>query len=632
MKEETVRLTLAVDLGLREELLKRIVKFGRVKILERSSEAIKEIDEAHDFVAGIADRLGVRPELGYTEIIQGKTIRRFEFRGSSVKEILEDIKSKVLVRVEELSSKVSELDKASEQLLALKNEEAKYAPLKGISADLSFLQGLRSFSVKMYTSKEPAKLEGFLHAVVQRDEDYLIVAAAPKEKEAELEKLAYSLGLTEVQAPPGSPEQKLKELRAQEEALSERINKLSQEVEELKLKLEDEINAALEALSVLKEAAEMGKPVRRFLVTEVEVLKSDLKRFYSYFSDIAIIGGLSKAEEVELVNPPYVKNFDQLTETQGVPGPYEIDPTPIISFVFPFFFGFMFPDLGQGLIIALLGLIIYFKGWKNKKKWGAMLASFGVSATIMGALVGEVFGFDASQVPVVGGALERIAVLRGLATLSSSAIFTLLSVAILIGIFHLTSGFFIDFKQALSRSRAEALMEKLPVLIAYVGAVFIGLSIIGNGFSFNLFSGRAALIGVPNRILSSITVPLTAASIFFFLGYTAKKESPLDASIQFMFIIIEFLANTISYSRLAILFLVHIILMKTLNGAAAMGLVSLPLLVFGNLGIMALEGLIVYIQSLRLHIYEWFTKFYVGSGTRFRPLNDALLHAYINIS
>ncbi len=117
-----------------------------------------------------------------------------------------------------------------------------------------------------------------------------------------------------------------------------------------------------------------------------------------------------------------------------------------------------------------------------------------------------------------------------------------------------------------------------------------------------------------------------------FLVYTVRRENPLDASIQFMFIVIEFLANTISYSRLAILFLVHIVLMKTLNASLALGAVSIPLIVFGNLGIMALEGLIVYIQSLRLHVYEWFTKFYLGSGSKFTGLTDGLLHASFSLS
>ena len=41
-------------------------------------------------------------------------------------------------------------------------------------------------------------------------------------------------------------------------------------------------------------------------------------------------------------------------------------------------------------------------------------------------------------------------------------------------------------------------------------------------------------------------------------------------------------------------------------------------LIGGNIGIMLIEGLIVYIQTIRLHLYEWFPKWYVGEGIEFK--------------
>jgi V/A-type H+-transporting ATPase subunit I len=61
----------------------------------------------------------------------------------------------------------------------------------------------------------------------------------------------------------------------------------------------------------------------------------------------------------------------------------------------------------------------------------------------------------------------------------------------------------------------------------------------------------------------------------------------------------------------------------------ALGLLSLPILIVGNLGIMALEGLIVFIQSLRLHLYEFFTKFFEGNGKPFKSLRPET--TYVNI-
>jgi V/A-type H+-transporting ATPase subunit I len=41
--------------------------------------------------------------------------------------------------------------------------------------------------------------------------------------------------------------------------------------------------------------------------------------------------------------------------------------------------------------------------------------------------------------------------------------------------------------------------------------------------------------------------------------------------------------------------------------------------IVGNLVVMGMEGLIVGIQVLRLQYYEFFSRFYKGSGREFKP-------------
>ena len=41
--------------------------------------------------------------------------------------------------------------------------------------------------------------------------------------------------------------------------------------------------------------------------------------------------------------------------------------------------------------------------------------------------------------------------------------------------------------------------------------------------------------------------------------------------------------------------------------------------IIGNVLVMILEGLIVFVQTLRLHWVEWFGKFYEGNGSPFAP-------------
>ncbi|HZT35077.1 MAG TPA: hypothetical protein VFA15_04085, partial [Nitrososphaera sp.] len=88
---------------------------------------------------------------------------------------------------------------------------------------------------------------------------------------------------------------------------------------------------------------------------------------------------------------------------------------------------------------------------------------------------------------------------------------------------------------------------------------------------------------------------------------------------------IEMLANTISYSRLGIMLLVHSALLVTVNNSFEHG-GGLAILIGGNIGIMMIEGLIVYIQTIRLHLYEWFPKWYKSDGVTFKKLVPNMLY------
>ena len=91
--------------------------------------------------------------------------------------------------------------------------------------------------------------------------------------------------------------------------------------------------------------------------------------------------------------------------------------------------------------------------------------------------------------------------------------------------------------------------------------------------------------------------------------------------MDFLLSIIELASNTFYYMRLAILYLIHAILTSMIAMSwESLKWSSLPLIVIGNLGIVALEGMMAFIQSSRLHFYEFFSKFYQGTGKVYAPL------------
>jgi V/A-type H+-transporting ATPase subunit I len=127
-------------------------------------------------------------------------------------------------------------------------------------------------------------------------------------------------------------------------------------------------------------------------------------------------------------------------------------------------------------------------------------------------------------------------------------------------------------------------------------------------------------------IITRIAVVIVIASMVLMMvgGVLHAKRHPEEGGSAanvvmevFLGKTVESLAHTISYARLGIMLLVHAALLMTVNNAMIIG---------GNLGIMMIEGLIVYIQSLRLHLYEFFTKWYDGGAQPFRQIRPELIY------
>ena len=107
-------------------------------------------------------------------------------------------------------------------------------------------------------------------------------------------------------------------------------------------------------------------------------------------------------------------------------------------------------------------------------------------------------------------------------------------------------------------------------------------------------------------------------------------------------LVTRLLSNTISYSRiLALLMADWALLLVTytvadlVNPVGSTSILSFILagivIVGGNIFVLALEGLIVFIHTLRLHFYEWFSKFYLGTGKEFNPFKQKFIHTSLTL-
>jgi V/A-type H+-transporting ATPase subunit I len=346
-----------------------------------------------------------------------------------------------------------------------------------------------------------------------------------------------------------------------------------------------------------------------------------------------------------------------ITETQGTPRNDEIDPTPIIAFVWPLFYGLMFADLGHGLLLFGLGMLIRHRGNGSLRTWGTLLAASGAAAAVAGLATGEFFGFHIKELAVLSSVFAPFGSIVGVLNVSELSfiqVIKILKVSVAIGIVHLLMAFSLRlYKDIQDGNKLLVFWIDIPTIIQFLAVVSLILAAIGSGYDIiGMFGISGHIHNEPVPWLSFlfgkwVTVDLVAKAmvpvIFATVGvliYGGMKEQKLAAKhgqgeggglmgvvIEVILVrIVEILSNVISYTRLGIMLLVHAALLVTVNQSYAHG-GGYAVLIGGNIGIMLIEGLIVYIQTIRLHLYEWFPKWYAGEGTSFKKLVPKMLYS-----
>jgi V/A-type H+-transporting ATPase subunit I len=120
---------------------------------------------------------------------------------------------------------------------------------------------------------------------------------------------------------------------------------------------------------------------------------------------------------------------------------------------------------------------------------------------------------------------------------------------------------------------------------------------------------------------------LVILPLMLILVFTVMAEGFMEGIGFTVEVFAETLSHSMSYSRLMALGLVHSAMnyMFLVLGGVEHGvfpLQSIPLIAIGTILVMIIEGLVVFIHTLRLHWVEWFSKFYSGEGIPFKPFKS----------
>lgn len=338
----------------------------------------------------------------------------------------------------------------------------------------------------------------------------------------------------------------------------------------------------------------------------VENIKSILSNYknvdYDIFDDDEDIQAPTKLKNIKIFRP-----FETLIKMYGVPNSKEIDPTGLVAITAFIMFGFMFGDVGHGLVIFILGLILA----KRKASLGPVLAIGGISSIIFGVLYGSVFGKEDIIKPILISPMDNIQTML-ISGIAVGSIFILIAM-----IFNIINGI-------KNKDLQKCLFDKNGIS----GFLLYGLILADVAVYF--LKGQMLIPINAIVIVSIILILLILFGDTISSKLEKKKEQAKTPMVEKIFEIIEmtlsFASNTISFLRLAAFAINHVGLCMAVYLLADMssGVGNIAIAIIGNIVVIALEGLIVGIQVLRLEYYELFSRFYEGNGREFKSIKKQI--------
>ena len=101
----------------------------------------------------------------------------------------------------------------------------------------------------------------------------------------------------------------------------------------------------------------------------------------------------------------------------------------------------------------------------------------------------------------------------------------------------------------------------------------------------------------------------------------------MQSIFELIDVLLTFVTNSMSYLRVGGFVLSHAGMMLVVTTLVEMtGNAGIPVMIFGNIFVMVLEGLIVGIQTLRLEYYEMFSRYYDAGGIPFKAMTAEKLN------
>ncbi|WP_313755841.1 V-type ATPase 116kDa subunit family protein [Tissierella sp.] len=625
-----------------DNVLKDIILSGKVNLVS----ALSQIED-NSFVFNVKDEnLEKVIDLNYiTSFSRDKGYEELLKKGEELEEVL-NIESNYLnlnlkdnMDIDEISQIIDNIYKevkepseilksTKEELEKIENFYKNFSEIRDINTPIESLRELSYFDFRfgILSKEDRIKLKKnydnilavILHTGTGKEgEVYLVLY--PSNIREEMNRILKSLNFKEIQVQDeykGTPIEMIEYLRDKKERLKKDIDSLEKTLWNLREVHKDTIISLVNQLRTKEKIEDIKEELARsnkFFYLSGWVSKKDkeiIGEMLKEYKDILVIF----KDETDLTPPTKLRNiwifkpFESLVKMYGMPSYNELDPTPFLSLSYMFLFGAMFGDLGQGAILLLGGMVLS----RKNKMFGGLLSRLGASSMIFGILYGAVFGIETIIPALLIKPFENIN--------------TILVSAIFVGIALILISYIYGMINSIKRKDMEDGLFGKEGLAGFLFYLCLLILIGGNLLKKPILSME----------LGAVIIILCMAVMIFKqpLTHLIKGKRPLHGEditgyyIESVFSIIEtllsMLSGTVSFIRVGAFALTHVglfIAFETIGHMIGTPAGNIIVLIIGNIVIIGMEGLIVFIQGLRLQYYELFSRYYKGEGKEFKPVN-----------
>ncbi len=324
---------------------------------------------------------------------------------------------------------------------------------------------------------------------------------------------------------------------------------------------------------------------------------------------------------VELKNGPLIRPMNMVTDMYALPAYDGVDPNPLMWPFFILFYGMMMADMGYGLVMILLSVLVM----KKRKPRGEterylfpLMGICGVTTFLFGAVTGSFFGDMPLQLARMIDPNTSFTGLPALFSPLNDALMVLIG-SLALGVVQIFTGMGISVYNKVRRGDVPgALFEEIAWYAILIGAVLMILKI------------------TPLLLIAG------AALVVFGAFYTAAKDGKKGFGLVLGGLkgifgslynnVTGYFSDILSYSRLMALMLAGAVIAQvfnTLGGITGNVIAFFIISMIGNTLNFALNLLGCFVHDMRLQCLEYFGRFYEDGGKPFRPLDMKL--QYVDI-